>query len=97
MSTNYNAEPSREKYITINDDADYWGPIPPGVDLNDEIAKITNAAEDAGIVVYDNCKPSEEVRDNGTQINWFSPWCEAFFDGGIAWSESQWLDWFRQQ
>ena len=84
---------SREKYITINDDPDYWGSVPPDFDLDDEIEKITNAAEDAGIVVYDDCKPTYEVRDNGTEIDWFTEWCVV----AHSWSKSEWLDWFRQQ
>jgi len=44
-----------EKYITINDDPDYWGTMPPGCDLDAEITKIINAAEAAGIAVYNDC------------------------------------------
>jgi hypothetical protein len=86
-------EPSREKYITINDDPDYWGSVEPDFDLDGEIAKLINAADDAGITVYHDCKPSQEVRDNGTEIYWFGEWC----GGGHAWDEHRWVNWFRGQ
>jgi hypothetical protein len=82
-----------EKYITINDDPDYWGAMPPGCDLAAEIAKIINAADDAGIVVYDDCQPSKEVRDTGTAIDWFTEWCAV----GHTWDEHDWTNWFRAQ
>ena len=82
-------EPQREKYITINDDIDYWGTVPPDFDLEDEIAKITNAADDAGIVVYDGCESSQEAIDTGTEIDWCSV--------ADSWTESQWVEWFRKQ
>ena len=84
---------AQEKYITINDDPDYWGTIPPGCDLDAEIAKLTNAAEAAGIAVYDDCQPSQEVRDDGTEIDWFAEWCA----GGFEWDEHRWTNWFRGQ
>jgi hypothetical protein len=86
-------KPSREKYITINDDSDYWGSVPPDFDLDDEITKIVGAAHAAGITVYENSEPSYEIRDEGIEIDWFSEWC------GVAdsWSESQWVEWFRKQ
>jgi hypothetical protein len=86
-------EPSREKYITINDDIDCWGSVPPDFDLDDEIRKIVDAAHAAGITVYENSEPSYELRDEETEIDWFSEWC------GVAelWSESQWVEWFRGQ
>lgn len=80
-----------EKYITINDNIDCWGDVPPDFDLDDEIAKITNAAQNAGIVVYENCNPSQEVRDNGFEVQWFTEWCYSY-----AWNESQWVEWFRK-
>ena len=86
-------EPKREKYITINDDPDYWGSVEPDFDLDEEIAKITNAADDAGIVVYDGDKPSQETIDTGIEIDWFSEWCTV----ADSWSESQWVEWFRKQ
>ena len=86
-------EPKREKYITINDDIDYWGSVPANFDMDEEIAKITNAAQDAGIVVYDGCEPSQETIDSGTEIDWFSEWCTV----ADSWSESQWVEWFRKQ
>ena len=86
-------EPTREKYITINDDPDYWGSVAPDFDLDEEIAKIANAADDAGIVVYDGCEPSQETIDTGTEIDWFSEWCTV----ADSWSESQWAEWFRKQ
>ena len=54
---------------------------------------IRQAAEDAGVVVYLNCTPSQEVRDNGTEIDWFAEWCAT----GHEWDESQWIEWFRKQ
>jgi len=84
---------AREKFITIHEDSDYWGAIPPGCDLDDEMTKIIDAAEDAGVVVYLNCTPSQEVRDNGTEIDWFAEWCAT----GHEWDESQWIEWFRKQ
>ena len=86
-------EPQHEKYITINDDPDYWGSVAPDFDLDEEIAKIANAADDAGIVVYDGCEPSQETIDTGTEIDWFSEWCTV----ADSWSESQWAEWFRKQ
>ena len=85
-------EPKREKYITINDDIDYWGSVPVNFDMGEEIAKITNAADDAGIVVYDGCEPSQETIDTGKEIDWSTEWCYSY-----EWSEAQWLDWFRKQ
>jgi hypothetical protein len=82
-----------EQYITISDDPDCWGPMPPGCDLDAEITKIINAADDAGVVVYDGCKPSQEIRDTGTEIDWFAEWC-------VAWhelDEHEWAKWFRAQ
>jgi hypothetical protein len=86
-------EPSQEKFITINDDPDYWGSVSPDFDLDDEIEKIVDAAHAAGITVYKNSEPSYEIRDEGKEIDWFSEWC------GVAdlWSESQWVEWFRKQ
>lgn len=86
-------EPQREKYITINDDIDCWGAVPANFDLEEEITKITNAADDAGIGVYDGCEPSQETIDTGTEIDWFSEWCTV----ADSWSELQWVDWFRKQ
>lgn len=86
-------KPQHEKYITINDDIDCWGEVPANFDVGAEIAKITNAANDAGIVVYDGCEPSQETIDTGTEIDWFSEWCAV----ADSWSESQWVDWFRKQ
>ena len=85
-------EPKREKYITINDDIDYWGEVPENFDMGAEIAKITNAADDAGIVVYDGCEPPQETIDSGREIDWSTEWCYSY-----EWSESQWLEWFRKQ
>ena len=82
-----------EKYITINGDIDYWGEVPANFDMDAEIAKITNAAHDAGIVVYDGCEPSEETVDTGTKIDWFAEWCTV----ADFWTESQWVEWFRKQ
>jgi len=82
-----------EKYITIKDDPDYWGTMPPGCDLDAEITKIINAAEDARIPVYHNCQPSQEVRDTGTEIDWFTEWCRP----GHDWDEHDWTNWFRAQ
>jgi len=86
-------EPSRQKFITINDDIDCWGSVEPDFDLDDEIRKIVDAAESAGITVYENSEPTYEIRDEGTEIDWFTEWC------GVAdlWSESQWVEWFRKQ
>jgi hypothetical protein len=84
---------AREKFITINDDSDYWGTIPPGCDLDSEITKIINAADDAGITVYYDCKLLQEVRDNGTEIEWFTEWCAT----GHEWDEHHWVNWFRGQ
>jgi hypothetical protein len=81
-----------EKYITINDDPDYWGTMPRD-DRDAWIAKISNAADDAGIVVYDDCQPSQEVRDTGTEIDWFTEWCGV----GHEWDEHDWTNWFRGQ
>ena len=81
-----------EKYITINDDIDCWGTVPPDFDLEEEIAKITNAADDAGISVYDGCKPSQETIDTGTEIDWFTEWCHSY-----EWTELKWSEWFRKQ
>jgi len=86
-------EPQRQTYITINDDPDDWGAMPPGCDLDAEITKIINAADDAKIVVYHNCQPSQEVRDNGTEIDWFAEWCGV----GHEWDEHDWTNWFRAQ
>ena len=85
-------EPKREKYITINDDIDYWGSVPANFDMDEEIAKLTNAAQDAGIVVYDGCKPSQETIDSGKKVDWSTEWCYSY-----EWSESQWVEWFRKQ
>ena len=82
-----------EKFITINNDVDYWGSVPPDFDLDDEIRKIVDAAEAAGIIVYDVCQPSQETRDNGTEIDWFTEWCSA----GHEWDEHYWAKWFRGQ
>lgn len=82
-----------EKYITINDEVDCWGSVPADFDLDAEIAKLTNAAQDAGIVVYDGCEPSQETIDTVTEIDWFSEWCTV----ADSWSELQWVDWFRKQ
>jgi len=84
---------AQEKFITITDDIDCWGTIPPGCDLDDEITQLLNAAADAEIVVYYNCQPSQEVRDNGTELDWFSEWC----GGGHTWDEHHWVIWFRGQ
>lgn len=81
-----------EKYITINGDIDYWGEVPANFDMDAEIAKITNAAHDAGIVVYDGCKPSQETVYSGREIDWSTEWCHSY-----EWNESQWADWFRKQ
>ena len=87
-------KPKREKYITIKDDIDYWGVVPVDFDMESEIAKITNAAHDAGVVqVYDGCEPSQETINTGTEIDWFSEWCTV----ANSWAESQWVEWFRKQ
>ena len=85
-------KPQREKYITINDDIDCWGEVPANFDMQAEIAKITNAADDAGIVVYDGCEPSQETIDSGKQVDWSTEWCYSY-----EWTESQWVEWFRKQ
>jgi hypothetical protein len=43
--------------------------------------------------VYLNCPPSQEVRDNGTEIDWVTEWCAT----GHAWGEHHWVEWFRKQ
>jgi len=86
-------ESQRQTYITIKDDIDYWNQMPAGCDLDAEIAKITNAAKAAGIAVYNDCQPPQEVRDNGTEIDWYTEWCGA----GYEWDEHQWTNWFRGQ
>ena len=85
-------EPKREKYITINDDIDCWGAVPANFDMESEIAKLTNAAHDAGIVVYDGCKPPQETIDSGIEVDWSTEWCHSY-----EWTESQWVEWFHQQ
>jgi len=84
---------AREKFITITDDIDCWGAMPPGCDLDSEITKIINAADDAKIVVYHNRTPSQEVQDTGTEVEWFTEWCGA----GYEWDEHHWVNWFRAQ
>jgi len=84
---------AHEKYITINDEIDYWGAMPPGRDRDAETTKIINAAEAAGIAVYSDCQPSQEVRDNGTELDWFTEWCTT----GHELDEHHWVNWFRGQ
>lgn len=82
-----------EKYITINVGFECWAEVSSDFDLDAESAKLTNAAHDAGIVVYDGDKPSQETIDTGTEIDWLSEWRTV----ADSWSELQWVEWFRKQ
>lgn len=79
------------KFITVSNESDAWGANTEGFDIEAEVEKITDAAEFAGIEVYDyHSKPRD--RDEFDQIDWFSTWCCE----GHAWSDEQWRDWFAE-
>ena len=82
-----------DKYITFNRYVNHFTSPSPDLEINKEIAKITNAAQSAGIAVYNECKPSQETIDNEIEVEWIEVYCGSM---GI-WDESQWSEWFHQQ
>lgn len=90
---------SHDKYITVNDDIDYWcGSTPPDeFDSAAEASKIQSAAEAAGIpVIRDSMSRRQQYSDDGeelVEIDWFSEWCAA----GYAWDEERWTEWFAKR
>lgn len=79
------------KFITVSSDPDAWGTSydGDGFDSVAESRKIRDAAEAAGVEVYDYySKPRD--RDEFDEIDWFEEWCSE----GHTWSLFQWVDWF---
>lgn len=80
------------KYITISTLSDAWGDTTAAAEFNAcrEASKIGEAAEAHGITVYTDETPPHDVREDVTEINWFTTWCIE----GWLWSDEQWIEFF---